>query len=273
MDSTQPRFLRPIDVARIRRNQNKIHVQQVLRIARTAVLLLLAVVTGLWIYRRTQSDLRFAVKSIEVAGVVHTPRAEIDRITARYVGTNLFRIDIAGIQRDVRELSWINRIEIEKKLPDTLKIRVVERTPIALALTGSGLRYVDEHGVAFADLSPNVGNPDLPLISGAKDADLVRCVAVLRDLARTDPLVYSRISEVKPLPPDAFALFDRELGAFVYASAKDLSQKWRSLHAVARAEGLRPGSIAYADLRFNDRIVIKPREGSALDQGATHGTN
>jgi cell division protein FtsQ len=273
MDSTQPRFLRPIDVARIRRNQNKIHVQQVLRIARTVVLLFLAVVTALWIYRRTQSDLRFAVKSIEVAGIVHTPRAEIDRITARYVGTNLFRVDIAGIERDVRELSWINRIEIEKKLPDTLKIRVVERTPIALALMGSEIRYVDEYGVAFATLSPSVGNPDLPLISGAKGTELERCVTLLRDLGRTDPLVYSRISEVKPLPPDAFALFDRELGAFVYASGKDLSSKWRSLHAVARAEHLGPGSIAYADLRFNNRIVIKPREGNALDQGATHGTN
>lgn len=273
MDSTQPRFLRPIDVARIRRNQNKIHVQQVLRIARTAVLAVVAIVAGLWVYRRTQSDLRFAVKSIEVAGIVHTPRAEIDRITERYVGANLFRIDIAGVQRDLRALSWINRIEIEKKLPDTLKIRVTERSPIALALIGSELRYVDEHGIAFATLSPSVGNPDLPLISGAKDTELGRCVAVLREIARLDPLVYSRISEVKPIPPDAFALFDRELGAFVYASAKDLSGKWRSLHAVARAERLGRGSIAYADLRFNDRIVIKPREGSALDQGATHGTN
>jgi cell division protein FtsQ len=273
MESTQPRFLRPIDVARIRRNQNKIHVQQVLRIARTLFLALLAVVAGFWIYRRTQSDFRFAVKSIEVAGIVHTPRAEIDRITAGYVGTNLFQIDIANVQRDLRELSWINRIEIEKKLPDTLRIRVTERTPIALALTATGLRYVDEHGIAFADLSPSVGNPDLPLISGAKDADLERCVALLRDIAGTDPFVYSRISEVKPLPPDAYALFDRELGAFVYASAKDLSQKWRALHAVARAEHLQRGSIAYADLRFNDRIVIKPHEGRALDQGATHGTN
>src|SRR5687768_15920288 len=106
MESTHPRFLRPIDVARIRRNQNRIHVQRVLRIARNVTLALIAVVAGVWIYQRTQSDTRFAVKAIEVAGIVHSPRADLDRITSRYAGRNLFQIDIASFQRDLREISW-----------------------------------------------------------------------------------------------------------------------------------------------------------------------
>ena len=51
------------------------------------------------------------------------------------------------------------------------------------------------------------------------------------------------------------ALFDRDLGAFVYANAEDISAKWRSLYGIVRADGLR---IQYADLRFTDRIIIKP---------------
>ena len=273
METTHPRFLRPIDVARIRRNQNRIHVQRVLRIARNVTLAVVAIVLGMWIYRRTQSDSRFAVKAIELAGVVHSPRADLDRLTSRYVGSNLFQVDIASVQRDLRSISWIDRIEIEKKLPDTLRIRITERTPVALAFSESELRYVDEHGVSFAALSPAVGNPDLPLVSGAKGADLERCVALLRDVSRSDPQLYSRISEVKPVAPDAYALFDRELGAFVYAKRSELSSKWRTLHALARAEKLGHGSLVYADLRFTDRIVIKPREAAILDQGATHATN
>src|SRR5687768_4303661 len=261
METTHPRFLRPIDVARIRRNQNRIHVQRVLRIARNVTLAVIAVVLGMLIYRRTQSDTRFAVKAIELAGVVHSPRVDLDRLTSRYVGLNLFQIDIASVQRDLRAIAWIDRIEIEKKLPDTLRIRITERTPVALAFSESELRYVDEHGVAFAALSPAVGNPDLPLVSGAKGMDLGRCVELLRDVSRSDPQLYSRISEVKPVAPDAFALFDRELGAFVYVKREELSSKWRTLHALARAEKLGHGSLAYADLRFTDRIVIKPREG------------
>ncbi len=63
---------------------------------------------------------------------------------------------------------------------------------------------------------------------------------------------------MRPVAPRGFALFDRELGAEVYANEDDLSAKWRDFYAVARAENLGPHSIEYADLRFGDRIVIKP---------------
>ncbi|HUP45234.1 MAG TPA: FtsQ-type POTRA domain-containing protein [Thermoanaerobaculia bacterium] len=274
VDTTHPRFLRPIDVARIRRNQNRIQVQRVLRIARGLTFALLALVAGTWMVRRAQSDARFAIRAVEVGGIVHSPRVDIDRVTAAYVGANLFQVDIDAVQRDLRSLSWIDRIAIEKKLPDLLRIRVTERTPVALVVIGSEFRYVDEDGVAFAPLSPLVGNRDLPLVRGSSAPDdLKRCVTLLRELSRTDPEVYSRISEVKPVAPDAFELFDRELAAVVYANETGLPGKWRTLHAIARAEGLQRGSIEYADLRFSDRIVIKPRQGPALDEGAIHGTN
>jgi cell division septal protein FtsQ len=258
------RFLRPADVARIRRNQNRIQVQRLLVVARNVAFGILVLLAGAWIYRHTQSDKRFAVKTVEIAGAGHTSRAELDAATSRYVGANLFQIDIEGVQRDLRALPWVSRVDIEKKLPDTLRIRIVERTPVALALTLSGLRYVDESGVPFAALSPAVGDPDLLLISGATIADLARAAELVRELRTRDPLLYSRISEIRTIAPDGFALFDRDLGALVYANRQDISEKFRSLYGVVQAEGLTRGSIQYADLRFNDRIVIKPRWDSGF---------
>ena len=49
----------------------------------------------------------------------------------------------------------VKRIEAEKKLPDTLRIRIVERTPSALISRDGTFRYVDENGAAFADLAPS----------------------------------------------------------------------------------------------------------------------
>lgn len=257
-DATHPRFLRPIDVARIRRNQNRIQVQRVLQIIRNVVLGAVVTVAAVWIYRHTQSNARFAVRHIEVTGAVHSAKADLERITSRYEGVNLFQIDIARVQADLRTMPWVNRIDIEKKLPDTLRIRVAERQPAALALMNGDLHYVDEQGMAFAPLTPVVGDPDLPLISNAAKKDLPRCVALLRELRARDSAVYSRISEVKPMAPHGFALFDRELGAFVYVTGDGLSEKWRSFYGVVRAERIGRGTIEYADLRFADRIVIKP---------------
>jgi cell division protein FtsQ len=220
------------------------------------------------------------VKRIEIAGAKHTPRAALDSVTAGYAGTNLFKIDIARVQKDLRGLSWVSRIDIEKKLPDTLRIKVTERTPVALVRSGASLLYVDEQGVTFAQLAPEVGDDDLPIITfdsmggqapspvrpctgegacaATGDAELQRTVNFIRALRASDPLLYSRISEVQPIAPRGFAHFDREIGARVYANAEDVSPKWRSLYAILRSEHLVRGAIEYADLRFADRIVVKP---------------
>lgn len=257
-DSTASRFLRPDDVARIQRNQRRINVQRAMRMARSTALIGAVVFLLIWAYGRTQSDARFAVKTIDVSGVVHTSRADLGAVTSAYAGANLFRIDIARVQAAIRALPWVSRVEVEKKLPDTLRIRIVERTPAALVRVGNELRYADESGVPFAALSPSVGDPDLPLIVAGDPADLKRCTEFVRDLRQRDPLLYARISEVRPLPPNAFALFDRDLGTTVYAKGDDLSEKWRTLYAVADAERFGRAAIRYADLRFADRIILKP---------------
>ncbi|HEV2722769.1 MAG TPA: cell division protein FtsQ/DivIB, partial [Thermoanaerobaculia bacterium] len=143
-------------------------------------------------------------------------------------------------------------------------IHIVERTPVALVMSDGPVRYVDDDGVTFAELSPAVGDNDLPVIGSARAADVARCVAFLRDLRARDAQLYARVSEVRPVAPRGFALFDRELDAFVYADAGDLSAKWRDLYAIVANEKLARGGIEYADLRFADRIIVKPRIAAAL---------
>ncbi|HXG57585.1 MAG TPA: FtsQ-type POTRA domain-containing protein [Thermoanaerobaculia bacterium] len=255
---TTERFLRPADIGRLRRNQRRIQVQKVLVAMRHALVAGALVLAGLWAWRQTQSDARFSVRKIEVVGAVHTPRAALDSVTRQYAGANLFRIDIARVRHDLGSISWISGVEIEKTLPDTLRIRITERRPVALLRQDGGFRYVDEEGVAFAGLSPSVGNDDLPLIGDASGSELFRTVAALRDIRRRDPALFSRISEIRPVPPRGFRIFDRDLQTTVVVNEEDAVAKWRTLYAIARAENFGSGSIEYADLRFANRIVVKP---------------
>jgi cell division protein FtsQ len=263
-DTTASRFLRPADVARLRRNQRRIQVQRLLVILRTAGVAVLLVTGAVWAWRLTQSNERFAVRKIEVDGAKHTPRTTLDDVTRQYVGLNLFQIDIARVQKDLGNVGWVRRIDIEKKLPDTLRIKITERTPVALVRKGEALSYVDEDGAAFAELSPSVGDDDLPVITDAQGAELARTVALLRELRAKDRELYTRVSEVWPIPPRGFALYDRGLGAIVYANADDLARKWRNLYGVLAAEN--NPKIEYADLRFADRVIVKQLE-------TTHGPN
>lgn len=268
------RFLRPPDVARLRRNQRRVQLQRVFVFLRNIGLAATLIVIAVLVWRHVQSS-RFAVQTIEVQGAVHTPRAAIDAVAEQYVGLNLFQIDIARVQRDLGGLPWVRRIDIEKTLPDTLRIKIAERSPVALLRDGDRLLYVDTEGVGFAELSPAVGDDDLPLITEARGKELARSVTFLRTLRANDPQIYARISEIRPIPPRGFALFDRHLNAFVYANADDASAKWRSLYAVLQAENGQ--KIEYADLRFADRLVIKPviqpATQTVTQQGAPHDQN
>ena len=264
-DQSGPRFFRPSDATPVRRNLRVIQMQRVLVVLRNAVFVLVLAAAGFWAYRQTQSDARFAVRHIEIAGAVHTQRAAIEAITRRYLGLNLFKIDIALVQHDLHSLSWIQRIAIEKRVPNTLRIKVVERVPVALAMHDGGLQYVDASGAVCGDLSPSIGDSDLPIVesdlpiaTSAHDQELLRAVQFIDALRLHDPIVYSRIGEVRPIAPRGFAIFDRDLGATVYANADDVSSKFRNLYAIVQAEKLGKSDIEYADLRFADRIVVKP---------------
>lgn len=255
---TTERFLRPIDVERVRRNYRRMQMQRLVGVAVNGLVLVAVIAAALALYEHARSDARFAVRHVSITGSVHTTKADLDRVVRPYIGSNLFSLDIARIHRDLETLPWVSRIEVEKSLPDTLRIRVVERTPAALLDDHGQVRYVDESGNVFAPLTPSAGDGDLPLISGAAGQDLARCVALLQSLRTSDPALYSRISEIRPLLPRGVVIFDRRLRAPVYANEENLEAKWRELYAVARAERFAPGDIAYADLRFAGRIVVKP---------------
>jgi len=272
LDASQ-RFFRPRDATRVRRNQHRIQFQRLLVVGRNFLFVAAVAIAAVWMYRHTQSDARFAVKHIEVAGAVHTPRAAIDAVTRRYAGLNLFKIDIAVVQHDLGSLPWIQRIAIEKKIPDTLRINVVERTPVAIVRNSDGwLDYVDGSGVVLTELSPSIGDDDLPMIADAAGSELTRTVQFVRDVRRADAALYSRMAEVRPVAPRGFAIFDRELGTTVYVNDDDAAAKWRSLYAVVQGDKLGKSSIAYADLRFTDRIVIKPTHPIANSAAAPRPT-
>ena len=266
-DTTASRFFRPSDPARLRRNQRRIQVQRLLVVLRGVTLVAVVAIGATAAYRHTQSNARFAVRSIEVEGAVHTPRTAIDRVTRQYVGLNLFQIDIARVQRDLGDLGWVQRIDIEKKLPDVLRIKITERSPVALVRSGERLLYTDQNGIGFAELSASAGDDDLPIITDAEGPELARTVALLGELRRADAQLYARVSEVWPIPPRGFALYDRALGAVVYANADDIAAKWRNLYAVLAAEN--HPKIDYADLRFANRLIVKkqdiPRDAGKLE--------
>jgi hypothetical protein len=273
-DSTD-RFLRPADIARLRRNQRQIRMQRALVWSGNLLIAALIVAVAVWILRIAESSSRFAIRRVELVGVVHAPRPELEALTRAYVGANLFRVDIKQVRKDLSSISWIRSASIEKTMPDLLRIRVTERVPLAIASDGAcasrsasgrpcALRYVDASGLPFAELSAAVGDGDLPLIQAASPGDVARCVALLMSLKSGRPDIFARISELRPLGLGGFAIFDQRLACEVYVDSEHIAERWTTFDRIVNAERFGRDSIAYADLRFEGRVVIRPTHPIAL---------
>lgn len=258
MTAGADRFLRPVNLQATRRNYRRVQVRRLLVGAANVLFVSFVVLGGLWLYQRTQSDVRFAVRKIELHGLRHADPAGIDTVTQRFRGTNLFRLDIESVRKELAVLPWVDRVAVEKKLPDTLAIHLFEREPVALVLREAAPWYVDDDGVTFAPLSLAVGNPELPLIAAGSEGETLRCVRFIERLRKEAPAAYSRVSEISPVPPDGFVVFDRLIGAPVFMREADAVAKWEILDRIASASGFRPGAIEYADIRFAERVVVKP---------------
>jgi len=257
---TGDRFFRPPDTQATRRNYRRVQVQRILTIAGNAMVVVVFLLAVGWLWQTTQRDARFAIREVHATGATNTPQAAIDAVTDRYVGKNLFQLDIEALKRDLLTLPWVASVAIEKELPGRLTVHVTERVPVAVVSSSHGLRYADGSGNVFADLDPRFGSMDLPLVTGADAHSVASCIAALEALRVDSPEMYSRISEISPADGGTFRVWDRELGADVFIGDKP-SGKWKALHAIAAREGLGVGTIEYADLRFEDRVIVRPRRG------------
>ena len=74
-------------------------------------------------------------------------------------------VDVDAIRERLLAFGWVKDARVSRRLPDTLVIDVVERTPSALWQNQQQLTLIDEAGVVL-DRVPISKMPDLPLVIG-----------------------------------------------------------------------------------------------------------
>ena len=103
------------------------------------------------------------VRNIEIQGSPHTSAAEIAG-TADVLDENILFVSAAAVAKDAEELPWVASARVDRLLPNTLRVRIVERVPAVVVATESGTWIVDETGHF---LQRARGNEALPTMEAA----------------------------------------------------------------------------------------------------------
>lgn len=193
-----------------------------------------------------------AVSQVEVEGRDRVSREAILDALGVGRGTPILAVDPVEAKRRLETLSWVQGASVERRLPDTLYIRLVERRPLAFWQRDGKLVLVDRDGVVvptehldrFGNLIVLVG-PDAPQAGSA-----------LLDMLATEPALARRVTAAARVGGRRWNL-RLDNGVEVELPEQDADAAWHRLAAIERSDGVLERAILRVDLRLSDRIVVR----------------
>ncbi len=102
-----------------------------------------------------------AINKITVTGTQKVPEKQIQSVLKKYIGTPLPLINSQSVANDLAKFKLIESISIISQPPHELQVRVVERTPISVVVTGGVGFLYDPSGIR---LGVATGSEKLPTI-------------------------------------------------------------------------------------------------------------
>ena len=91
-----------------------------------------------------------SVRTVRVIGSRHLTSSDIEQAAHLGGGTNILLLSTGAVVRDIERLPWVRRARVERSLPGTLRVRIVERRPVLVLANGSVRWLVDKHGNVIA---------------------------------------------------------------------------------------------------------------------------
>jgi len=200
------------------------------------------------------------VNDIVIQGRANTPEPLLRAALGISRGDPILGFSLDAARRNVEKLSWVDQATIERRLPDTVVVQLVERRPFAIWQNQGRFVLIDRDGQVVTNedvahfrqlplvVGPGAPGAATPLIDAltAHPALLARLVAAVRVGERRWNLqLRGGMSVMLPEGHEAVAL-DR-------------------LETLQQAHALLDRGLEVVDLRLPDRLVLRPRTDPAAD--------
>jgi len=217
-----------------------------------------------------QNSREFAIQSIEVSGIDLINSNYIMELSGLTPGQNIWSVDLQKAKTDLDANPFIERVTLQRKLPNILEVRVEEKKPIASLNFQGELFCIDKDGLILPSKPGKLYN--MPVISGdfeggvrvgsrASGPMVMKGLEFLKLIIEDRPEIYDQISQVVPGDARGLTVYTSKRGiAVVIGSGREI-QKIRYLEAALAEIEKDPdiGRIRYIDLRYRGQVVIGMR--------------
>jgi cell division protein FtsQ len=244
----------------------------VLRVAIWAVPVIAILLIASYGAQLALSSSLLTVTRVVVAGNVRVSPAELQELTGGLRGQPILSANLERYRRQLIDSPWIASATLWRQLPSTIKVQIMERTPMAIARLGQQLFLVDPTGVIIDEYSAAYRDFDLPIVDGLLPAagsaapvsqERLALTAALVSALSTRQDLRTRLSQIDVTNPyDAAVMFDNE-AAWLHLGDRDFVERLRRYIELAPTFKTRFDNLDYVDLRFGDRIFVRSRPVTA----------
>jgi cell division protein FtsQ len=216
------------------------------------------------------------IEKITVRGNQRLAKGEVLAILSGLRGENLVWTDLDLWRKRLMASPWVRDAALRRSLPSTIDVVVSERLPIGIGRIHADLYLVDERGVIIDQYGPQYADLDLPIIDGlsaAPDAggsmtDEGRADLAARVIAavKAKPSVARRLSQVDVSDLHNASVILTDDPAVIQLGEDQFLARLQAYLDLAPTLRERVADIDYVDLRFDDRIYVRPARGSSKSE-------
>jgi len=242
--------------------------------ARIAALVLVVAFGG---YRATMVAAHAHVLEVDrivVKGNDRLSKGEVLAVLTGLRGESLIWTDLDSWRRRLLSSPWVREAALRRSLPSTVEVVISERQPIGIGRVNGDMYLVDEQGIVIDQFGPQYADLDLPIIDGlggendadaAADADRASLAARVIGSLRSQPAIAARLSQVDVRDlHNAAVILDGD-PAVIHLGEERFLPRLQGYLELSETLHQRVPEIDYVDLRFDERIYVRPARRNAGD--------
>lgn len=209
----------------------------------------------------------FSVDDILVEGRLYSDPDVLRALINIERGDPIFAFDPKDAKEMIERISWVKEAHVERRLPGTIYIGLMEREPIALWQHKGKIRVIDSEGVTLSDrkIAPF---RDLIILVGESAPEQA---PALLSLLEAEPVLRDKVEAASWVSDRRWDLKLKN-GITVKLPEKDMGFALRRLVQAQQEDFLLEKDLTAIDVRESDRIIVRTRPGGVEEYEAGFAT-
>jgi cell division protein FtsQ len=207
----------------------------------------------------------FYVQRIVVHGNHRLSNGEVLALLDGLRGQSILSVNLEEWRGSLLNSPWVADALLRRTLPATVDVTVKERNPLGIGRINGSLYLVDDRGMVVDEYGPNYADLDLPIIDGLSSApgdsapDASRAILARRLLdALRERNMGARVSQIDVSDSrNAVVLLDGD-PTLIRLGDERFAERLQSYFELAPALRERVSGIDYVDMRFDERVYVRP---------------